>query len=109
MAKLYSLPIYVAAAQTSGVGAVGPIVPAGLVYVLRDIDVTEQSDTAGALVIVLNSAGGVLWAAKRETTGELGYYEWRGRQVYTAGEQIVFRVLSGTWDIMASGYQLTNP
>jgi len=53
--------------------------------------------------------GGALWSATRSTASGVGPWSWRGRQVYSPGEQIGFEVVSGTWAIMASGYQLTLP
>lgn len=106
---VYSTRLYASAGLTAAGGVVGPVVPAGLLYVLRDLDVAEVSGTAGTIMIAINQAGGQLWAAQRTAATPLGTFQWSGRQVYGAGERVAFQVFSGTWAIAASGYQLTLP
>lgn len=106
---VYSLRIYAAGALTSGVGTVGPVVPAGLIYVLRDIDITRSTTGSTDQMDVFNPLGGVLWNLVPAVLDGGSNAHWRGRQVYIAGEQVAFRVFSGTWAVMASGYQLTTP
>ena len=83
--------------------------PAGFVYVLRDIDLFELTGAAATFAQVLSPVIGVLalFAGQLEPTTRS--YAWRGRQVYADGEQVGFQVLAGTWSITASGYQLTLP
>jgi len=83
------------------------VVPDGSRLILRDVDATEQSGATDAVAYVANAASGVLWWL--ETTHQpIGTsFQWRGRQVFNPGESIVFHVLSGTWGIQMSGYQLT--
>lgn len=106
---VYSLRIFATGELDPGAGTVGPVVPAGLIYVLRDIDVQERTGTNGAFMHVLNPLGGVLTAFQRTAAVPLGVESWRGRQVYSEGEQVGFAADSGSWAIMASGYQLTLP
>ena len=106
---VYSLRIFATGALTSSAGVVGPIVPAGLVYVLRDVDLFETTGAAGTFAQILSPVAGVLalFAGQAEPTTRS--YPWRGRQVYAVGERVGFEVVSGTWSITASGYQLTLP
>ena len=109
MAKLYSLPIFTSSGLTLGAGTVGPVVPAGLVYVVRDLDVFCDSAGASDNLIMFNQVGGVMLNIIKASLAADGSYAWRGRQVYSAGEQVAFHAFVGTWAIACSGYQLTNP
>lgn len=82
-------------------------VPDGSRIIVRDIDAVEISGTVDALLVVLNAAGGYLWAANRFTEPSNYNAQWRGRQVYNPGQSIVAQVVSGTWEIQMSGYQLS--
>lgn len=84
------------------------VVPDGSVLVIRDIDLREESGTTAATSYLQNAAGGILaiWANSTENA-ERGF-SWRGRQVFNPGESIVFHVVSGTWSIQMSGYELTS-
>lgn len=106
---VYSLRIFATASLTAASGTVGPHVPAGFIYVLRDIDVVEISGSGTGVMQVQAQTLGVLWVFQRGSTLASAYGSWRGRQVYAEGEQVGFTVGSGTWSIAASGYQLTLP
>jgi hypothetical protein len=106
---VYSLRIYGHASLSSAGGLVGPLVPAGLVYVVRDIDVVEVSGTRPANLQVMNQVGGLLVFMNVTSANPAGNESWRGRQVYGAGERVGLQVLSGSFAIAVSGYQLTLP
>lgn len=106
---LYSIRIFANAGLTAAAGLVGPIVPDGLIYVLRDIDVFELTSAGSTVMFVTNPLGGELVVWQGGTTNASKVFPWRGRQVYDEEERVGFQVLSGTWAIMASGYQLTKP
>lgn len=106
---VYSLRIFAHGGLVAAGGKVGPIVPAGLIYVLRDIDVRETTGAAGADMFVFNQVGGILWLPIQPPAGQLPAWQWRGRQVYAEGEQVGFQAFAGTWSVAASGYQLTLP
>lgn len=82
------------------------VVPAGARIILRDVDAVEVSGTVDALLVVKNAAGGYLWAANRFDAPSNYNAQWRGRQVFNPGESIVVQVVSGTWEIQMSGYEL---
>lgn len=95
--------------MTVAAGRVGPIVPDGLIYVVRDIDINGVTDTTGDVIAVFNPLGGNLFIC-REEAGQLNdNHQWRGRQVYSPGEPVQLESFGGTWDVMISGYQLTLP
>jgi len=94
---LYSLRIYAHASQTVTVDIHGPFVPAGFIYVLRDIDMVEISGTRPAEAFVFNAVGGPLWNVLAQSSDIEGNHQWRGRQVYAVGEQVGFQVFSVMW------------
>lgn len=106
---VYSLRIFADATLTAAAGKVGPLVPDGLVYVVRDIDVCEVSGTRPANLEVFNQALGILVFINIAVGNDAGNFAWRGRQVFAPGEQVGFQVLSGTFAIAVSGYQLSLP
>lgn len=87
----------------------GPIVPDGLVYVVRDIDAVHTAGSSSDVFEVIGQALQLLWFATASTSDANGGAQWRGRQVFNEGEQVGFKAVSGTWDISCSGYQLTLP
>lgn len=109
MATVYSLRIAAFGTLTPATGKVGPTVPAGLVYIVRDIDAVDTTIATGDELAVYGPIGEYLLIARQghELTGF--NYSWRGRQVYGPGEQIAFQSIAGSWDIACSGYQLTLP
>lgn len=107
--QVYSLRIYAQGSLVPSSGVTGPLVPSGLVYVVRDMDIVRRSSGstdelvvyAQTLGLLVNVVAGVLDAGQN--------YHWRGRQVYNEGEQVGVQSLVGTWDVAISGYQLTLP
>lgn len=106
---VYSIRIFATASLTASSGKVGPVVPPGLVYVVRDIDAYESSGIANANMVLLGQTGGIIWNPTRGSSTGVINPQWRGRQVYQDGEQVAFEVGLGTWSISCSGYQLTLP
>lgn len=82
-------------------------VPDDVRLVVRDIDAVEVSGTANSTLVVYNAAGGLLWTADRLAAAGNFNAAWRGRQVYTPGQLIKVQVVSGTWEIQISGYELS--
>lgn len=109
MATVYSLRIAAFGSLTAGTGVVGPIVPAGLIYVVRDIDAYEHTGVTDSNLFLKNAIGGFLTGFIIDSAHPTNLFSWRGRQVYSEGEQVAILVGSGTWDIQVSGYQLTLP
>lgn len=106
---VYSQRLFAVQALTNAAGVVGPVVPAGVIWVLRDLDIVVEAGATGNNMGVKNQVGGLLAFFSVGTATPGPNFAWRGRQIYAVGEQIGFEVFSGTWDIAASGYQLTLP
>lgn len=106
---LYSLRILAQAALTPAVGRVGPTVPAGLVYVVRDIDVRCDSASSGDTLVVFNQVGGFLRVFVHDPAINGFSQEWRGRQVFAEGETVQVESFQGSWDVAISGYGLSAP
>jgi hypothetical protein len=106
---VYSIRIFSTGGLTSAAGTVGPVVPAGLVYVLRDMDAVEITGATSAQLEVLNPTLQPLWFINTANPQIAANFQWRGRQVFGPGEQVGFHAFSGAWSLMASGYQLTLP
>lgn len=106
---VYSLRIFATGGLTVAAGKVGPLVPDGLVYVVRDIDVVNETGASTDEMVVFNQTGGHLFVI-RQAHEIVGFnFAWRGRQVYNVGEQVAFQSTAGTWSVSCSGYQLTLP
>lgn len=106
---VYSLRIFATGSLIPATGKVGPVVPSGFVYVLRDINVVRRSTGSTDEFVVYAATGGLLANVVVANLDPGSNFQWGGRQVYAQGEQIGFQSLVGTWDVMASGYQLTLP
>lgn len=106
---VYSLRIFASGGLIPGSGIVGPVVPTGLVYVLRDVDVVELTGATGTAFQLYSQVAEPMWAVVHNAAGGITQAQWRGRQVYNEGEQVGFQSVSGTWSVAASGYQLTLP
>jgi hypothetical protein len=84
-------------------------VPAGLLYIVRDIDVVLTTPSGTSVFFLSDPAGGILWYVSVDPAVTARWQGWRGRQVYEDGEVLTMTAQSGTWDIHVSGYQLTLP
>lgn len=109
MPAVYSIRILATAGLTVASGFVGPIVPDGLVYVVRDIDARSNTGITGDQLAFYNQTAGILWAPQLVAGGSDEGFQWRGRQVYNPGERVMVQSFSGEWTVSISGYQLTLP
>lgn len=82
-------------------------VPDGLVAVVRDLDAFWGIDTEGNKLIMVGSAGQVIYQASWDI-GSSGSRQWTGRQVLYAGETLQLDTEDVT-DVSVSGYLLTAP
>lgn len=101
---------FFAQGSNTPVGPVGPIVPAGVVWIVRDVDVVFRSSVSSQLELLAQTPGQLLaffsWVAGTTSSPN---FSWRGRQVFAVGEQVGINVVSGIWDVSISGYELTLP
>lgn len=90
----------------------GPAVPAGFTWVVRDVRWQNTSNFTGYRVspAILETATGIVLAATGTFTSIVGQlYEWQGRSILRAGEQLQFTSQSSSWKLVVDGYQLTGP
>jgi hypothetical protein len=91
--------------------------PAGITWILRDLDVFVNAGTsAGNLYVYDVYSGWAFWAVAPPSAGGPLNGVWRGRQVfpYQAGAHTGFGFATdpagtNTFSIRASGYALTQP
>jgi hypothetical protein len=83
-------------------------VPAGFVYVIRDLDVFLTAGISDATGYLKGSSGQAIFYFT-QTALNSGYHSWRGRQVFEAGESFSFDPGGDAMDFTLSGYKLTAP
>ena len=84
------------------------LVPSWARCVVRDIDVVTP-DGLGAVVLAGVGDHAEFWAANVASSPLYTYNGWRGRQVITAGLQLVVSVTGVASSVRASGYLLALP
>jgi hypothetical protein len=89
--------------------AVSVVVPAGVVWILRDVDLVDSSITTGDFCNVEGHLNQSIFFARNQTATPGPWFEWRGRQVFNAGEHITVAPGAGAWHATLSGYQLVAP
>lgn len=91
---------------------VGPQVPQGFVWVVRDVRMLNiaQPATAVAAPILLTSGGTLRIAASPTYSSMPGIlYHWQGRAVAAPGEFLTAITTSPNWNMVVDGYQLSTP
>lgn len=79
-------------------------VPAGRVWILRDLDLTLTGGAPGNIFLLDEDAVQFAqWLGVAANT----YIPWRGRQVFAAGSELHLFTNGGTWDLRGSGYDLS--
>lgn len=102
---LYSTRFAALVNQTSDVALE---VPAGYVWIIRDLDVVEVTFAGDHVFAFRGSAGQDIWLVQSGTTVASSVFQWRGRQVLEPGDELVLHVESGEWDVTVSGYVLSE-
>lgn len=80
-------------------------VPAGKVWIVRDLDVVPRSGDVAHNVEWYGSAGQIIWFWSTVPGGGQPAGAWRGRQVFYQGETMSFGG-QGAFDMTCSGYEL---
>jgi|SRR5580658_8410843 hypothetical protein len=84
-----------------------PVVPDGYIWVVRAIDLVPLDSEGGQISVVETTLPCYLFTVGTAVAGQS--YQWRGHQVFNAGQSLaVFNGIS-TWSFVMSGYQLTSP
>ena len=104
MAAVYSTQFLLVDSVGAGSHPLG-VVPAGYVWVLRELDAycTVTSATGCALFEV--TVGPVFFATGARNAGLS--VQWQGRAVFPAGQEPSFYVYDGNWSALVSGYVLS--
>ena len=82
-------------------------VPAGVLWIVRDVDVYCNAPLGGARFTFMGELGQAIWTAvwAPNTTSA---QQWRGRQVFETGTLFSVKADEPT-DVTVSGYVLTLP
>lgn len=105
MAPVYSKRLYAVSGLNGGSSDLAP--SAGLIWIVRDIDVYTGGDMVSTTTIrfVDVTTGGTIWTGTT-APGSGGYFSFRGRQVFDATTAFKFTT-TGPSDITVSGYELS--
>lgn len=103
MTQPYSTTFFMQFAFSSGSANVYTV-PAGKVAILRDVDGILAS-TGLAYLLLGEATFGMFYTALAGSVVN-DRVEWRGRQVYVAGEAIRLGASGGTWHCRGGGYLL---
>lgn len=96
--------MFFAAQLTAATNLTAYTVPAGKVAVVRDFDCLVQAAGANGCGPV-DGTRSLAWAFILNA-GALTGGQWRGRQVFVAGEQFGWLITGGNWNVRCSGYLL---
>lgn len=88
---------------TTGVHLIGTV-PAGRAWILTDVDAEESGGSGGTIYLLLGAYGPIKLTTDATDSASL---QWRGRQRLYAGEELQAYVDSGTWRLLATGYELS--
>jgi hypothetical protein len=105
MARLYSTRLM---ASEGAADALFEEVPAGFIWVVRDIVLTfDGADSADGYQVGVQGKAPILLG--QVAGGNVEQFHWTGRQVMEAGETLAFTASTLNWYILVSGYQLSTP
>lgn len=83
-------------------------VPPGKLAIVRDVDAFVAPDNAPGAVYLWGALGQTIWLANWSGLADDLTQQWRGRQVYLAGENVWIHTTAPA-DVTVSGYLLTTP
>lgn len=110
MANVYSKKLW-SDPFTSTTSVLGPTVPAGVVWDVREIDVMNFKDGWQALGFFGLASGttGYIWYVGGGRARAQQSYGWRGRSILNPGEQLQWGAHDTQWALNVTGYELTLP
>lgn len=109
--SVYSKAFFDETGLTVGAHSIGPV-PAGFVWVVRDIDSYNDGVTSAAVAgwSLSSVSGGAPFAGVPSGWAQCGqFYQWSGRQVIDEGDELALEAFGSGWSVRISGYQLTLP
>lgn len=110
--SVYTIRMWHLTSTAGGGTFTGPQVPAGFVWVVRDVRMVVPSISANNLAQAITiSAGGSLYICSSPSFSSVPgiLYEWHGRAVVQPGEFLVATTQSPNWVATVDGYQLALP
>lgn len=110
--NVYSVRLWSMNTASGGPTFTGPQVPAGFVWVVRDVRMVVANVPANNIAAAITlSSGGTLYIASSPAYGSVPgiLYEWHGRAIVNTGENLVAHTSSPNWDMTVDGYQLSLP
>lgn len=111
MARVYSARLAVGTALGGGAGIVATV-PAGVVWVLRSMSAAAAGAGLAPLsgFQVLLGTDVPIWGVGPLCVASQNPYEWSGRQVLNAGDDLTFSSAdTAPWALIVSGYSLALP
>jgi hypothetical protein len=103
MSGVYSKRFLASPSTTVQVSA---LVPAGKVWVLKQLDALSGPIPAGGAAAAINVAGVAFFYHVIPVGGD-PRLTWSGMQVANPGETVAFAIGAGSWGFMLSGYELS--
>lgn len=110
--QVYSVRLWISNSSLGGTVFTGPQVPAGFVWVVRDVRMLNTATSANSLASpMLVTAGGNANIAASPTYSSVPgvLYQWQGRAVVQAAEFLFVHTSSSNWQWAVDGYQLSLP
>lgn len=114
MANVYSTRLYYGANLAAGSFTTSAI-PAGFVFVVRDIRAQNRGGSGVVAQTALNgvrvaaSVGVQIWRTPASYAVTNFQYSTEGRFVMLAGETLTITTGEAGWDVAISGFQLSTP
>lgn len=106
MARLYSKRLL---SSDFATGPINAVVPAGYIWVVRDIDLMWFGPPENDQASVSWEGVGQIFQCVGEASVEQ-HFQWQGRQVGNAGDTLQFLAEQyGNWTALVSGYELSTP
>lgn len=103
MASIYSLSFWDGNVATGGAATDLFTVPDGFVYVVRDIDGWSESAAGADVYLGVTGNRAILLKVASNVVG----CQWRGRQVYSAGNIFQAFPTQANFHLKISGYKLS--
>ena len=83
------------------------VVPAGLVYVVRSIDVYVGSPLLTSQLLFKDGVTSAAWLSFVTEATQSRSFTWTGRQVFEENDFLVIDPTDHPWDVRVSGYHLS--
>ena len=84
-------------------------VPAGRVYIVRNIDCYVGAPDISTQLIFKDLLESTAWLSFTAELGQSRSFQWEGRQAYGEGSSLVLDPTDHPWDVRITGYDLSGP